>query len=167
MTDSSILPGARATLISGQGITSPEFYRFFQAVAKAAGLTGDLDTQVKRITQIIQQIQENGTGRLLAGAGIVVDGLLSNGVATVSLSESGVDNGVYGDATHVPRLTVDQFGRVTHAEVVDVEGGFVPYFVPAGTVFRVPANKQALWTIPIELEGDAGLEIDGALVEVA
>lgn len=86
---------------------------------------------------------------------------------SATLTDTGVAGGSYGDESHVPRITVDEKGRVTDIEIIEIEGGFVPYLVPAGTVFRVPANKQALWTIPIELEGDASLEIDGALVEVA
>jgi hypothetical protein len=54
-----------------------------------------------------------------------------------------------------------------------IEGGaggssvFVPYLIPAGSSFVVPANKQALWAIPIEVEGDGVLEVNGALVEVS
>jgi hypothetical protein len=85
---------------------------------------------------------------------------------TADLTDTGVVAGAYGDATHVPVLTVDDKGRVTSADVVALSPSFVPYFMPDGTVFVVPKNAQALWTIPIELDGDAGLEIDGALVEV-
>lgn len=165
MADSTILPGARAQLVVGQGITSPEFYRLFQALAKAAGLTGTLQNQVTQITQVIEDIQGN-QGRLMAGDGIDVTGTLSTGIAVVSLQDSGVTPGTYGDADHMPVVTFDEFGRAIAADVVALRPSFVPYFVPAGTVFVVPENAQALWTIPIELDGDAGLEIDGALVEV-
>lgn len=164
MADSTILPGARADLIQGT-IPSPEFYRFFQAVAKAAGLTGDLQTQVTQITKVIEDMQGN-QGRLMAGEGIDVTGVLSNGIAVVSLADSGVTPGTYGDTTHVPVITFDEYGRATAADVVALSPSFVPYLVPDGAVFVVPLNAQALWTIPIELEGDTGLEIDGALVEV-
>lgn len=164
MADSSILPGVRAALVTSDGKTTPEFYRLFQALAKSAGLTGDLN---KKVTEIIRQIEETGSGKIISGSGITVSGTLANGVVTISLAGTSVAPGVYGDDTHIPRVTVDKYGRVTHAEVVEIQAGFVPYRVPSGTVFRVPEGKQALWTIPIELEGDAGLEIDGALVEVA
>jgi len=85
---------------------------------------------------------------------------------TADLTDTGVVAGAYGDGNHVPVLTIDAKGRVTSATVVALSPSFVPYFVPDGTVFVVPLNAQALWTIPIELDGDAGLEIDGALVEV-
>lgn len=166
MADSTILPGARAQLVLGSGTTTPEFYRFFQAVAKATGLTGDLDTQVKEIEKVIQTIIDQPDATIIPGEGIVVSGTLADGVVTLSLDSSGVIAGTYGDETHVPQITVDQHGRVTAAQIIEIRDSFVPYLVPAGTVFIVPAGKQALWAIPIELEDDAGLEIDGALVEV-
>ena len=46
-------------------------------------------------------------------------------------------------------------------------GGGVPYFIPDGKTFSVAANKQALFAIPIELDGTASLVVDGHLVEVA
>lgn len=166
MADSTILPAARAQLITAGGLTAPEFYRFFQAIAQAAGLTGEISDQVKEIETIIQTIVDRPLPLLLEGTGIAIVGTLADVVVTISLDTSGAAAGTYGDATHVPQVTVDSYGRVTGVSLVEIEGGFVPYLVPDGTIFRVPANKQALWTIPIELEGDAGLEIDGALVEV-
>lgn len=42
----------------------------------------------------------------------------------------------------------------------------VPLFVAAGETYAVPANAQALYSLPIELDDGAALELDGALVEV-
>ena len=63
-------------------------------------------------------------------------------------------------------FTYDPDAHTIKADAILPPPTFVPYLVPAGTIFVVPLNAQALWTIPIELQGDAGLEIDGALVEV-
>ncbi|WP_374248067.1 hypothetical protein [Thermomonas sp.] len=41
---------------------------------------------------------------------------------------------------------------------------FVPTLIPAGTTFTVPANTQALYFIPIRIDGD--LVVDGTLVEI-
>lgn len=41
-----------------------------------------------------------------------------------------------------------------------------PMLVPDGQVFVVPVNDQMLWQIPIEVIGNGGLDIQGALVEV-
>jgi len=43
---------------------------------------------------------------------------------------------------------------------------FVPFFVPDGETFTIPANQQALFSIPIELGAGSSLEINGALVGV-
>lgn len=42
---------------------------------------------------------------------------------------------------------------------------FVPTYIAAGETFFVPANKQALYALPIVVDG--ALVIDGTLVEVA
>jgi hypothetical protein len=46
-------------------------------------------------------------------------------------------------------------------------GAFVPTLLATGQTFSIPANRQALFALPIELEGTASLDISGALVEVA
>lgn len=42
----------------------------------------------------------------------------------------------------------------------------VPYFIPDTTSYTVPVNIQALWTIPITLDGSAMLIVNGILAEV-
>ena len=59
-------------------------------------------------------------------------------------------------------LGVGADGRVT----VNAADSSVPFFVPTGTTYTVEQNKQALFALPIELEGDATLILDGVLVEV-
>lgn len=46
-------------------------------------------------------------------------------------------------------------------------GGSVPTRIPSGSTFTVALDTQALFALPIELEGDAMLVLDGALVEVS
>jgi hypothetical protein len=64
--------------------------------------------------------------------------------------------------------TVTDVAPSQHAVAEALAGatGGVPYLVEDGSSYRVPAGIQALWTLPIELEGDAYLDIEGALVEV-
>lgn len=54
---------------------------------------------------------------------------------------------------------------ITIADLPSGIGG-VPYFIEDGDTYTVAENTQALFALPIELEGDAALVIDGALVEV-
>lgn len=110
---------------------------------------------------------QDAVGAILTDTVDVDFSYLAGTSISAELTLTGVAPGAYGDKAHVPRFTVDAKGRVSSVELVEIRDSFVPYLVPAGTVFIVPSGKQALWTIPIELEGDAGLEIDGALVEVA
>lgn len=43
-------------------------------------------------------------------------------------------------------------------------GGFVPTYIAEGETFTVPENTQALYVLPILVDGD--LVIDGNLVEI-
>lgn len=85
---------------------------------------------------------------------------------TADLKPTGVTAGNYGDGTNVPTLTVDANGRITAAGQVTVAAA-APLVVNDGEVSTIPANRQMLWTDPIELLGSGSLEIDGALEEVA
>ena len=44
------------------------------------------------------------------------------------------------------------------------DNGMVPYFIPGGTIFTVPINKQASWGLTIDVEGL--LVVDGILFQV-
>ena len=43
-------------------------------------------------------------------------------------------------------------------------GGFVPTYIAEGETFTVPANAQALYRLPITVDGE--LIVDGNLVEI-
>lgn len=45
-------------------------------------------------------------------------------------------------------------------------GSSTPTVIKDGHTFRVKAETQVLYAEPIELEGDAVIQIDGALIEV-
>jgi hypothetical protein len=119
---------------------------------------------------------------------VAVTGTPASGAVMLALrqvEDSGVGAALY-------KITRDAYGRVagtqaasavdlpyshttsglaatnTQAAIDEIagNGGFVPYFVPTGTSFYVPSNKQALFALPIELEGTATLVLDGALIEV-
>ena len=76
------------------------------------------------------------TRQVIAGTGMSGGGQLSSnvtlsiaqkGVTGALMEDTGVTSGVYGDATHVPVLTVDSTGRVTAASSIPVQvSGYVP-----------------------------------------
>ncbi len=63
------------------------------------------------------------------------------------------------------RQQVEALRRLFGLAAVDTDRT-VPFFLPAGETYTVAENKQALFSLPIELEGDAILVVDGALIEV-
>jgi hypothetical protein len=61
-------------------------------------------------------------------------------------------------------LQTDGTGATSWAAVGAAADSTVPYFIPPATTFTVNDNKQALYSVPIDVEGT--LEINGLLVEV-
>jgi len=59
---------------------------------------------------------------IIPGTGLSGGGNISANV-TLSLADTAVTPGTYGDATHVPQITVDQQGRLTGAVDVAISGG--------------------------------------------
>lgn len=161
---------------------SREWLDHFRRISQSAGLSAE------QIAEISQLLQDSGLTEIgdLQGTGLIVkkaSGLatrqilgttrvgVTNGGGTASnpvidLLASGVTADVYGSASQIPILTIDAYGRVTLATSIAVPDSAVPFFIPDGDTYTVAANKQALFTLPIELDGDAQLVVDGALVEV-
>jgi len=54
--------------------------------------------------------------------------------------------------------------QVNGAEQVDVFDAIMPFLIPSSSTYKVPANKQGLFAIPIEVDGT--LVVDGVLVGV-
>lgn len=116
------------------------------------------------------------TSRLIStGSGLTGGGDLSAD-RTLSLSNSGVTAGTYGDAQNVSRVTVDAFGRVTSAitQVIQHDGlsGFVAnehinhaaVSVAAGTGLSGGGTIDASRTLSLNLAslGDVSIEdLDG------
>lgn len=61
----------------------------------------------------------------------------------------------------------DPRNPVINATGGSAASGGVPYIVTDGSTYAVPYGIQALFTIPIDLEGSADLDVSGHLVEVA
>lgn len=63
---------------------------------------------------------------------------------TISLADTAVSPGTYGDATHAPQFTVDQKGRLTAAANVAISGGGFRYEAAPATI-PVIADFTAGW----------------------
>lgn len=59
-----------------------------------------------------------GPGNIVAGTGIDVDATANS--ATISLEDTTVTPGTYGNSLTVPKITVDQQGRLTNVEEVQI-----------------------------------------------
>lgn len=112
------------------------------------------------ITGTAQQIDvANGN----AAAGQPTLSLAAEVLASLDLADSAVQEVVAGagidvDNTDPRRPVISATGG---------SGGFVPYFIPDGQTFVVPAYQQALFTLPIEFGTGSSIELDGVLVEVS
>ncbi len=61
---------------------------------------------------------------------------------------------------------IEAFGKL-QAQINDInETGLPPYQIADGARYFVPDGKQALFCLPINIDGDGILDVSGALVEV-
>lgn len=84
MTDFTILPGQRAALVDGNGVTSPEFYRFFRSLSVTAGLPASVDDLTVRVAAL--EGGHGNVGNVIGKQSIISYGVLSSGVVTVNLA---------------------------------------------------------------------------------
>ncbi len=111
------MPGEIQPLVNNQKIVTPDglptdyFIRWAQQ--RQIDITGGITA-----IEAQQLIDDWAAAReILAGVGLDGGGPLSANV-TIDLADTAVTPGVYGDATNVPQITVDQQGRIT--AVVDI-----------------------------------------------
>lgn len=127
---------------------------------EVAGLQSDV-TEAQSDIAVIQtdlQGKADKSTTITAGTGLQGGGDLSTD-RTLSLADTGVVAGTYGDSTHVSQITVDTTGRITSASEVAVSGGggggnwwFAP---PTSTDFTILSGGAE--TITLTDDGDVGL----------
>lgn len=116
-------------------------------------------TKAATITGTAQQIDvANGN----AAAGLPTLSLAAEVLASLDLADGAVQEVVAGAGIDVD--STDPRRPVISATATS---GFVPYFIPDGQTFVVPAYQQALFTLPIEFGTGSSIELDGVLVEVS
>lgn len=116
-------------------------------------------TKAATITGTAQQIDvANGN----AAAGQPTLSLAAEVLASLDLAGTAVQEVVPGAG-----IDVDNTDPRRPIVSATASGGFVPYFIPDGQTFVVPAYQQALFTLPIEFGTGSSIELDGVLVEVS
>lgn len=134
MTDSRILPGARARLVTPDGLATREFYDFFRRLQSAASLQADLSAIATAlgspdgsIANIPPESYLPAGTEIVAGPGISVTGALSEGSAIVGLQVLTDD-----ETGALLAITRDSYGRVQGTRPVepeDVPSEFLTYLV--------------------------------------
>lgn len=162
MANSPQLPGSHAWRdASGQPLPV-EFFKFFRSlltfIAETEGATIDLAALTARV-DALEAAGIGDIGLVLGALSVKHYGVLTNGNVTLTLVgdvDSPGNSYYYG---------TDAAGAKGFHEIPASDSA-VPYFIPDGETFTVALNKQALFTIPIDLGVGSGLVVDGILVEV-
>lgn len=102
----------------------------------------------------------------------VANGTAAAGLPTLSLAPAVLTSLGNADSalqSIVPGVGVSVDNTDPRNPVISAAGGssFVPFFIPDGQTFTVPAYQQALFTLPIELGDGSSIVLDGALEEVS
>lgn len=153
------LPKASAPIVGPNGIPTNEFRTFLENLS-ASSVSTDLQAQIDQILALLADIDADAflpvTTQVKGLNSIQVIGTLESGLVQIQLQ---------GDAT---------FPDPSNYYGTDADGqrGFfpapdsaVPYLIPEEETYTVALNKQALFTMPIDVEGT--LVVDGFLIEVA
>jgi len=139
------------------GTATREFYNFLRQLASLTGseaLQAEIDAILVRLLEL-----EAAESFLINGpASVLVSGQPSSGIVTLTLVG---DSTVIDPDTYYGTDSVGERGFYPFP----VTDSAVPYLIPLGETFTVSLYKQALFTLPIDVQGT--LVVDGFLVEVA
>lgn len=128
----------RIPIINGDGTPTNYFIRYLQE----RGI--DLDTKVTP-EEVAQMILDWSEARSINAVAPIVGGGTLDANVSIGHDVSGVTPGVYGDATNVAQVTVDEYGHVTDVVEVPITGGGGG----GGIIYRpqiegIPANSVSL-----------------------
>lgn len=172
------LPKVGQSVVGKDGIATQPWYAWFgriqsalnvgtlatdavsAAITTIANILGSPDGTVANIPPLAFL---RSTTFVHAGTGIGVSGTLAAGGVDVSLDAVLADLNDVGAAAPSAGDALVWDGSEWAPGAVS--GGFVPTLIASGATFTVPADTQALFAFPIEVEGF--LAVDGMLIEVA
>lgn len=126
---------------SGGGLTSNASGVFITDIANVAGtwgnashvpvLTVNSKGQITGVTTAVitatqaETITNDFVGNVVGTSGQirVTGGTGNNSNATIDLVATGVTAATYGNTTHLPRITVDTYGRIQNVDLIEIAGG--------------------------------------------
>jgi hypothetical protein len=159
-------------VVAGGGLVANASGVFITDIANVAGSYGS-DTEIPVVTvnskgqvtgvttvqanvQTAYALAANYIGSVTGTSGqiIVSGGSGINANATINLVATGVTSGVYGNATHLPRITVDTYGRIQNVDLIEIsasgsgEGGaslgFADILVPGQTTISADRIEDSV-----------------------
>lgn len=143
----------------------PEWRRFFESLASTtddASLQASLNALAARVS-VLESEGSTDIGSVFGTDSIVQVGTLQSGNVFLSLQG---DVSIPGSSYYYGTDAAGVKGWHVLPDPPPVSDSAVPYFVPDGESYTVFENKQALFTIPIDLGVGSSLVVDGILVEV-
>jgi hypothetical protein len=86
-------------------------------------ITGVTPTQI--VAEAATTITDDFVGNVVGTSGQirVTGGTGNNSNAIIDLVATGVTAAVYGNATHLPQITVDTYGRIQNVDMIEIAGG--------------------------------------------
>lgn len=186
-----VLPRAQSELVRLDRVTQPEWLAFFRNLRANVESNTSAVEQIDAILARLEAVEGGSasTGAVQGDGSVVANGQLADGLVVLSLendADSPAATSYYGtdsagakgwfqrllssladvDLATTPPAVGDALVHDGTTWVPGAVDSAVPFFIPDGETYTVAANKQALYALPIELDGDAVLIVDGALVEV-
>jgi hypothetical protein len=149
------LPKQSQPIAGTGGVVTTPWYDFL--ARRDAALSGDTAELSAQVAALSEQVANLAVGEVIGLFSVSVSGSLSEGQAFVQLAGDSANPGssyYYGTDSSAAKGWYP------------LPDSAVPFFIPDGDTYTVAENKQALFALPIELDGTASLVVDGALVEV-